>query len=90
MNHTHLYALYHMWKLESSAVHRSTYYNVGFKRVCWLNGDDHTQDEFVLNGVEAAADVGVPIGFAGTTHEGVTVAKLNRLTNEEYVFDILS
>ena len=79
-----------MWKLESSAVHRSTYYNVRFKRVYWLNGDDHTQDDFVLNGDEAAANVYVPIGFELTTYEEAIVHKLNCLSNEEYVFDILS
>ena len=87
---SHLYALYHMWKVESNTTHRSTCYNIKFKRLCWINGDDHAQDEFVLNGKEAVASEGVPIGFELTTHERAIVRKLNSLSNEEYVLDILS
>jgi len=85
----HLYSLYHMWKLDSGAVHQTSYYNVRHKKICWLNGEDHIQDEFVLNGDEAAADVAVPLGFDGTDHEEVIVAKLNSIQNEEYFFDLL-
>ena len=85
---SHLYALYHMWKLEPSEVHRSQYYNVGHKRLCWLNGDDHNQDEFVLKGEAAAAVVGAPLGFDLSTHEAI-IHKLNCLSHEEYVFEIM-
>ena len=78
-----------MWRVESGAVHQTSYYNVKHKKVCWLNGEDHIQNEFVLNGDEAAADVGVPLGFANTKHEEEIVAKLNTIHNEEYVFDLL-
>ena len=78
-----------MWKLDSGAVHRTSYYNVRHKKICWLNGEDHIQDEFVVNGDEAAADVAVPLGFDGTDHEEVIVAKLNSIQNEEYFFNLL-
>ena len=81
----HLYSLYHMWRVETGIL----YYNVRHRKVCWLNGEDHIQDEFVLNGDEAAADVAVPLGFDGSDHEEVIVAKLNSLKNEEYFFDLL-
>ena len=58
-SYTHLYALYHMWKLESSAIHRSTYYK-------------HTQDEFVLNGDEAAAT-----NRESGTSRGLTITRGN-------------
>ena len=78
-----------MWKLESGAVHQTKYYNVKHKKVCLLNGEDHSQNEFVLNGDAAAADEGVPLGFAGTEQERVIIAKLNEIQYEEYAFDML-
>ena len=85
---THLFSLYHMWKVESSALHQASYYNVKHKRFCWINGEDHNQNEYVLNGGEAAASEAVPLGFDGTDYEETIIERLNSIQYEEYVFDL--
>ena len=41
LNSLQLHKFYHMWRIEKGAVHRATYYNVGLKQMCWLNGPNH-------------------------------------------------
>ena len=59
---THLYSLYHKWRVEFGEVHHASYYNVKHKRFCWINGEDHNQNEFVLNG-EGGSKYGCPAWF---------------------------
>jgi len=82
-----LYTLYHLWKVEAYTLHHATYYDVGRKELCWINGDNHPQHEPTTNGEEAAA-AGITLGFECTEHDEVIIAKLNELQDEEFMFDL--
>ena len=82
-----LYTLYHLWKVEAYTLHHAMYYDIGRKKLCWINGDNHPQHEPTTNGEEAAA-AGITLGFECTEHDEVIITKLNELQDEEFMFDL--
>ena len=85
-----LYTFYHLWKEETDTLHHAMYYNVGQKKMCWINGTNLPQHDPVTTEEEEdeKGATGIPLGFECTAHGDEIIDTLNALSEEEFAFNL--
>ena len=79
-----MHSVYHMWFQGRNARHQAPYYDIRFKKMYWINGEESPVREPLLPEV-----TDVPLGFQGSGFDELIVEKLNSISREECVFTLL-
>ena len=72
-----MHSVYHMWFQGRNAHHQDPYYDVGYKKLYWINGEESLAREPLLPEV-----TDIPLGFRGSGFDEMIVAKLNAISYE--------
>ena len=79
-----MHSIYNRLFQGKNAHHHASYYDVKYKKMYWINGEYSVAQEPVL-----PEETIIPLGYEGTRYDEEIVRRLNEISHEECVFNLL-